>query len=88
MFVLEGFVNHGEVDAAYHLLSAMVRGGQRVSDDDSVSVHMFYIALNIKPNSNSFKAVVYPLCKVKKLDLALSLKGYDRHWLQGKDCHV
>jgi pentatricopeptide repeat protein len=60
--VLEGFVNHGEVDAGYHLLSSMVRGCQRISDDDSFSVHMFYIDEDTKPNSNSFNIVVCALC--------------------------
>ncbi|XP_062180842.1 putative pentatricopeptide repeat-containing protein At5g08310, mitochondrial isoform X2 [Phragmites australis] len=71
--VLEGLVNRGEVEAAYQLLSSMACGGQRIGDDDTIGLHMFYISEDVKPNSDSFNIVVCGLCKVKKLDLALSL---------------
>ncbi|KAK3135904.1 hypothetical protein QOZ80_5BG0425020 [Eleusine coracana subsp. coracana] len=76
--VLEGLVKCGEVEAAYRLLRSMMHGGQRIDDDDdddddNVSEPMLDICEDVKLNSDSFNIVVCGLCKVKKLDLALSL---------------
>ena len=71
--VLEGFVNSGDIEAAYQLLRSMVHGGQRVSNDNTGGLHLFVISEGVKPNCDSVNIVVCGLCKFKKLDLALAL---------------
>ncbi|VAI83939.1 unnamed protein product [Triticum turgidum subsp. durum] len=71
--VLQGLVNHGQVEAAYQLLTSRLRGVQGISDGLTVGAHVFDIVQDVKPNSDSFNIVVCGLCKVKKLDDALAL---------------
>jgi pentatricopeptide repeat protein len=63
--ILEGLINHGEVEAACQLLNSMVHGGQRVSDDDTVGVHIFIINEEVEPNFDLFNIVVSGLCETR-----------------------
>uniref|UniRef100_A0ACD6ANX2 Uncharacterized protein n=1 Tax=Avena sativa TaxID=4498 RepID=A0ACD6ANX2_AVESA len=71
--VLEGLVNHGQVEAAYQLLTSMLCGVHEISEGSAVGAHVIDTGQDVKPNSDSFNIVVCGLCKVKKLDDALAL---------------
>lgn len=80
--VLEGLVNHGDVEGAHSLVRMMM--GPRVPEieqnssteaveTDSIPGAPFSFEKMVRPNADSFGIVVCGLCKAQKLEMAIQL---------------
>ncbi|XAR56037.1 hypothetical protein NMG60_11036324 [Bertholletia excelsa] len=70
--VMSSLVNSGSVDAAYHLLKAMI--GQPYGEVEVDKI--LKTKRTVLPNTTSFEIVVNGLCQLDKLDVALGLFRY------------
>ncbi|KAA8517075.1 hypothetical protein F0562_017368 [Nyssa sinensis] len=68
--VLNGLVNNGSINKAYHLLRATM--GYESNGDIEVE-RFFMIKKFVHPDTTSFGLVIDGLCRANKLDLALAL---------------
>ncbi|KAJ3680375.1 hypothetical protein LUZ60_016653 [Juncus effusus] len=71
--ILDGLVNHGEINKAYQLLKLMIGSSKLDEFNLGFDEEVLDIIKDVKPNDDSFNIVVCGLCKIKKLDEALNL---------------
>ncbi|CAA6658900.1 unnamed protein product [Spirodela intermedia] len=80
--VLEGLVNHGDVEGAHSLVRMMMgphvpereqNSSTEAVQTDSIVGAPFSLEKMVRPNADSLGIVVCGLCKVEKLDMALQL---------------